>query len=250
MTDETLERLVDTYLFYSYPNSIFAFQGGEPTLAGLPFFEKLVGVPAAVRARRPVRQQCAADQRHPDRRALVRAVPRVQLADRRLARRTRRRSTISTASTRRATAPGSKVMQGVETAEEEQGGVQHPLRAQPGERRTSRRSSTSSSARLGIDNMQFIPLAEFDGAGQTAAVHDHAEQYGRFLVRDLRPLVAGAAQGARSATSTTSPKALAGQKPGTCTMHETCDSYVVVEYNGDVYPVRLLRRRATGSWAT
>jgi uncharacterized protein len=42
MTDETLERLVDTYLFYSYPNSMFAFQGGEPTLAGLPFFEKLV----------------------------------------------------------------------------------------------------------------------------------------------------------------------------------------------------------------
>jgi uncharacterized protein len=31
-------------------------------------------------------------------------------------------------------------------------------------------------------------------------------------------------------------EATAGQKPGTCTMHETCDSYVVVEYNGDVYP--------------
>ena len=31
-------------------------------------------------------------------------------------------------------------------------------------------------------------------------------------------------------------EALAGQKPGNCTMHETCDSYVVVEYNGDVYP--------------
>src|SRR6267154_2172828 len=42
MTEDTLERLVDTYLFYSYPNSTFAFQGGEPTLAGLPFFEKLV----------------------------------------------------------------------------------------------------------------------------------------------------------------------------------------------------------------
>ena len=31
-------------------------------------------------------------------------------------------------------------------------------------------------------------------------------------------------------------EALAGMKPGTCTMHESCDSYVVVEYNGDVYP--------------
>src|ERR1044072_8915828 len=43
MSYDTLERLVDTYLFYSFPNSTFAFQGGEPTLAGLPFFEKLVG---------------------------------------------------------------------------------------------------------------------------------------------------------------------------------------------------------------
>src|SRR2546428_13927005 len=42
MTIETLERLVDTYLFYSYPESVFAFQGGEPTLAGLAFFEKVV----------------------------------------------------------------------------------------------------------------------------------------------------------------------------------------------------------------
>lgn len=41
MTEETLERLVDTYLFYSYPHAVFAFQGGEPTLAGHPFFEKL-----------------------------------------------------------------------------------------------------------------------------------------------------------------------------------------------------------------
>ena len=44
MSDETLERLVDGFLFYSYPNSTFAFQGGEPTLAGLPFCVKLVGL--------------------------------------------------------------------------------------------------------------------------------------------------------------------------------------------------------------
>src|SRR5579864_7557014 len=42
MTLDTLERLVDSYLFYSYPQSSLIFQGGEPTLAGLPFFEKLI----------------------------------------------------------------------------------------------------------------------------------------------------------------------------------------------------------------
>ena len=42
MPADTLERLVETYLFYSFPASQFAFQGGEPTLAGLPYFRALV----------------------------------------------------------------------------------------------------------------------------------------------------------------------------------------------------------------
>lgn len=42
MSAETLERLVDGYLFYSYAESAFGFQGGEPTLAGLGFFERVV----------------------------------------------------------------------------------------------------------------------------------------------------------------------------------------------------------------
>ena len=42
MSYDTLRRMVESYLFYSYPQSTFAFQGGEPTLAGLPFFEKLI----------------------------------------------------------------------------------------------------------------------------------------------------------------------------------------------------------------
>src|SRR5215218_7058255 len=44
MSIGTLERLVESFLYYSYPNSVFAFQGGEPTLAGIEFFEKLVAL--------------------------------------------------------------------------------------------------------------------------------------------------------------------------------------------------------------
>lgn len=31
-------------------------------------------------------------------------------------------------------------------------------------------------------------------------------------------------------------EALAGQRPGSCEFYETCGSYAVVEYNGDVFP--------------
>jgi len=42
MTPETLEAVVRRTLIYADDSVTFAFQGGEPTLAGLPFYEKLI----------------------------------------------------------------------------------------------------------------------------------------------------------------------------------------------------------------
>ena len=42
MPDAVLEQLVSEYLGYRMPQSIFCWQGGEPTLAGLDFFERVV----------------------------------------------------------------------------------------------------------------------------------------------------------------------------------------------------------------
>jgi uncharacterized protein len=88
---------------------------------------------------------------------------------------------------------------------------------------------------LGIDNIQYIPLAEFNPDGSRMPFTITPEQYGRFLVEtfdawwpDRRKM--------RIRYFDNIAEALAGQKPGSCTMHETCDSYCVVEYNGDVFP--------------
>ena len=42
MTCETLARLIEGFLAYSFPHASFAFRGGEPALAGLGFFESLI----------------------------------------------------------------------------------------------------------------------------------------------------------------------------------------------------------------
>ncbi len=88
---------------------------------------------------------------------------------------------------------------------------------------------------MGIDNIQFIPLAEFDGAGNPLPFTITPEQYGRFLCETFE-LWWPERRKVRIRFFDNIAEALAGQKPGNCTMHETCDSYVVVEYNGDVYP--------------
>jgi uncharacterized protein len=88
---------------------------------------------------------------------------------------------------------------------------------------------------IGIDNIQYIPLAEFDGLGQRLPFTITPEQYGRFLCETF-DLWWPERRKVRIRHFDNIAEAAAGQRPGTCTMHETCDSYVVVEYNGDVYP--------------
>ncbi|MCP5119175.1 MAG: SPASM domain-containing protein, partial [bacterium] len=88
---------------------------------------------------------------------------------------------------------------------------------------------------LGVDNVQYIPLSEVHSDGTPMPFTITPEQYGRFLCEtfdlwwpDRRKF--------RIRFFDNLAEALAGMHPGTCTMHETCDSYVVVEYNGDIYP--------------
>ena len=42
MSNETLEKMVREFLALGQPESVFSWQGGEPTLAGLDFFEEVV----------------------------------------------------------------------------------------------------------------------------------------------------------------------------------------------------------------
>ncbi|MGH9672850.1 MAG: SPASM domain-containing protein, partial [Bryobacteraceae bacterium] len=70
------------------------------------------------------------------------------------------------------------------------------------------------------------------------------EQYGRFLVETF-DLWWPERRKVRIRFFDNIAEALAGMKPGSCTMHETCDSYVVCEYNGDIYPCDFF---VEGSW--
>jgi uncharacterized protein len=88
---------------------------------------------------------------------------------------------------------------------------------------------------LEIDYLQFIPLSEFDGLGQPLPYTITPAQYGKFLC-EMFDLWWPDRRKVRIRYFDNIAEALAGQKPGSCTLHQTCDSYVVVEYNGDIYP--------------
>ncbi|MBM3776147.1 MAG: anaerobic sulfatase maturase, partial [Acidobacteria bacterium] len=232
VSEETLERLVDGYLFYSYPHSVFAFQGGEPTLAGPAFFEKLVGL------------QQRSGRGHAVSNALQ---TNGMLLDDRWCRLFKQYSWLLGVSldgpqpmhdlyrfNKQGKGTWSGVMQGIETLKKH--GVEFNILCVLSQANVDRPREVYSFFRsLGFEHMQFIPLSEFDGLGQPLPFTIRPEQYGRFLC-EVFDLWWPERRKVRVRFFDNIAEALAGQKPGACTLHETCDSYAVVEFNGDVYP--------------
>ncbi len=233
MSLETLERLVDTYLFYSYPNSVFAFQGGEPTLAGLPFFEKLV----------EFQKQYGRNGQSVSNALQTNAI----LIDHNWCNLFREYNWLLGASldgpeelhdryrvNKEGRGTWKRVMAGIERMQAEK--VEFNILCVLSQANVEKPRELYRFFRgLGIDNIQYIPLSEFAKDGEPLPFTITPEQYGRFLCEtfdawwpDRRKV--------RIRFFDNLAEALAGQKPGSCTLHETCDSYVVVEYNGDVFP--------------
>jgi uncharacterized protein len=233
MSFDTLERLVDTWMFYSWPQSAFAFQGGEPTLAGLAFFEKLV----------EFQKQYGRNGQSVGNSLQTNAV----LIDDAWCQFLKEYRWLVGASLDgpeavhdcyRAARSGAgtwmRAMEGVRKLRKH--GVDYNIlcvvsQANAGDPKGLYRFFRS----IGADNLQFIPLAEFDAGGKPLPFTITAEQYGRFLV-GLFDAWWPERRKVRVRFFDNVAEALAGQEPSNCTLREICDSYVVVEYNGDVYP--------------
>jgi len=94
---------------------------------------------------------------------------------------------------------------------------------------------------LGLNYMQFIPCLEPDPAnpGKRASFCPSPEAYGQFLIK-LFDLWMGDFRDGRETTSVRFFDSLffayVGFEPPDCTLLPECGVYVVVEHNGDVYP--------------
>lgn len=233
MTDETLERLVDTFLFYSYPNSVFAFQGGEPTLAGLPFFEKLIRL----------QQQYGRDGHNVSNALQTNGI----LIDDNWCQLFHQYNWLIGLSmdgpeqlhdryrfNKEGRGTWEWVMRAMQAMQKNK--VEFNILCVLSQANVDQPREVYRFFRgLGVDNIQYIPLSEFDENGNPLPFTITAEQYGRFLCETF-DLWWPDRRKVRIRFFDNVAEALAGQKPGSCTMHETCDSYAVVEYNGDVYP--------------
>ncbi len=233
MSDETLERLVDGYLFYSYPNTTFAFQGGEPTRAGLPFFEKLVrlqqqkgrdgqSVSNALQTNGVLLDDNWCQLFHDYKFLIGLSLDGPEEINDKYRYNKEGHGTYKW------------VMRGMEALKKNKGEF-NVLCVLSSANIDKPRELYRFYKSLGVDNIQYIPLAEFGQGGSRLPFTITPEQYGKFLVETFEEWWPERRK-MRIRFFDNIAEAIAGQKPGSCTMHETCDSYAVVEYNGDVFP--------------
>lgn len=233
MSIETLERLVQGWMQYSYPNSSFAFQGGEPTLCGPDFFARLC----------ELQKQYGRNGQNVSNSMQTNGI----LLNERWCEIFRQYNFLLGVSI-----DGPEAIHDLYRFNKEGRGTwKQVIRSIQllQKRRVAFNAlcvvSTANVERprelykffksLGIDYLQFIPLAEFDSEGRPREFTPSPEQYGRFLC-ELFDLWWPDMRRVRIRFFDNLAEALAGQMPGACTLHESCDSYAVVEYNGDVYP--------------
>jgi uncharacterized protein len=233
MSADTLERLVDTYLFYSYPHAAFSFQGGEPMLAGLAFFEKLVelqkqhgrggqSVSNSIQTNGVLLDDhwCGFFKTYNWLVGISLDGPEPMHDLYRL--------------DKQGSGTWRQVMRGLERLKSN--GVEFNALCVVSQANVGRPKEVYRCFRsLGIGYIQYIPLSEFDSLGQPLPFTIAPEQYGRFLCETFEAWWQERRR-VRIRYFDNIAEALAGQKPSNCTLHATCDSYVVVEYNGDVYP--------------
>ncbi len=233
MTQETLQRLVDGYLAYSFPNSAFAFQGGEPTLAGLDFFRSLI----AFQKRFGRHGQTVSNSIQtngtlltPEWCALFRTYH--FLVGLSLDGPEDVHDAYRVNKARHGT--WNDVMDALRLLQRER--VEFNVLTVVSQANVRRAVELYRFFRdLGVAYLQFIPLVEYQPGGTPEAFTISGDEYGRFLC-ELFDAWWPERRTVRIRYFDNIAEALAGQKPGTCTMHDSCDSYVVVEHNGDVYP--------------
>ncbi len=230
---DTLERLVDTFLFYSYPQSTFAFQGGEPTLAGVKFFQKLIefqqrhgrngqSVSNALQTNGVLIDKDWCDLFRTYNWLIGLSIDGPEEVN------DRHRFNKAGHPT------WKRVMQSLELMLKEK--VDFNVLCVLSQANVHKPKEIYKFFKsIGVGYMQFIPLSEFHPDGTPMPFTVNAEEYGRFLC-EIFDLWWPDRRTVRVRFLDNLAEAVAGQKPGSCTMHETCDSYVVVEYNGDIYP--------------
>ena len=234
MSPRVLERLVSGYLATGQPQHSFGWQGGEPTLMGLEFFQRVVSL----------------QQRHGRAGCVVAngLQTNATLVDGELARHLARWRFLVGVSldgprdlhdSARLSAAGrgthERVLRGIATLRRH--GVEPDVLTAV---QAAHRGRGGEVFRWLLDrgflHQHYVPVVELDPAGRPQPFSIRAEDWGDFLCQVFDEwLAADPLRVSVRLFEAVLGRLVDGEAP-LCTLGEDCGSYFLVEHNGDVYP--------------
>ena len=233
MSGETFRVMIGKFMEYSYPQAVFAWQGGEPTLAGTAFFEKacrlqrLYGRDGHTVSNSLQTNGTLLNERWCRIFTDYNFLLGISLDGPEEVHDLYRRNKGGRGTWR-------KVMAGIELLRRY--GVAFNILCVVSKANVRRAKDLYRFyGRLGVRHIQYIPLAEFRADGSPLDWTITPQEYGRFLAETFR-LWWPNRRRVRIRLFDNIAEALTGLPPGNCALHERCDTYTVVEHNGDVYP--------------
>lgn len=233
MSEEVLEAMISQLLSYRFPESIFGWQGGEPTLAGLDFFMKVVslqqkyGESGQVVGNAFQTNGVLIDENWAKFLYKYRFLVGLSLDGPKQIH-DRYRHSIGGKSV------WKKVMRAAELFQRYN--VQFNILCVISRANVNRVEEVYKFfLKQGFNHMQFIPALESDEKGNKAPFSVNPNQYGTFLCRlfDIWK------QNPNRASVRMFDAVLSyylGYPKGECTFEKKCAEYLLVEHNGDVYP--------------
>ncbi len=234
MSDDVLRAVIQRYMETEQPVYAMTWQGGEPTLMGKPFFEKVI----AYQKRFGSKGARIANSLQTN---------AVRITDDLAAHLGRYRFLAGCSldgpspmhDRYRKTAAGkpthTRVMAGIRTLRSHRVPVNALVlvsRANVGRPLEVYRHLKQA----GFAHLQFIPCVEFDAAGNPLPYTVEAEEWGRFLIAIFNEWYDRDRYRISVRTFESILHCLVTGGAAECRMAGRCDRYFVVEYNGDIYP--------------
>lgn len=233
MSLEVLERLIAQFLGYQFKESIFGWQGGEPTLMGLDFFKKVVEL----------------QQKHGKTGQIIGNALQTNgiLIDSEWARFLHEYRFLIGLSldgpkdvhdryrkTKGGKSVWHRVMNAAEVMQAHQ--VEFNVLCVVSKANVNRATAVYDFfLENGFRFLQFIPALEADKKGKLAPFSVNPRQYGKFLCE----LFDAWSKNPREASIRIFDSIIShhlGYPKGFCAFEEKCADYLLVEHNGDVYP--------------
>ena len=236
MTAEVLDRMLADYLSYGFSPSVFTWQGGEPTLAGLDFYNRVVegqkrfGSDGQLVGNALQTNGMLIDDRWADFLAEYSFLVGLSLDGPPEVHDRYRRT--------HGDGPSFERIMSASRSLEKYGVEFNILSMITDYSQTMGRDIYRYLVSKGFDFLQFIPCVEYDPVtGDPSPYNVTPEGYGRFLCDVFDVWYERDVGKVNVRTFESLAGRLAGvAEPGICTIGTVCDHYLVVEKEGDVYP--------------